>query len=180
VIIVPQILSYFGYYSGIYTADMWGKWGMIYLGPPLYLSTVNAGLILGAVVFMILVNWRYFRETLRAAFSGKTPQTEMSYRLAYILFIIGSVGLVTLFVVSNVEIRDAIIGWGLVLFQVIAMIRVRAYTANIEFLRGAPYLKLWPGFEYMPGAPETPAGKLFIATHTFRWVQELMYMDHIM
>ena len=168
-IVLPQVLSYLGYYSGIYTADMWGKWGQIWLGEPLYLTTVNAGMVLGIVVFMVLVNWRYFIGTLKSALGGKTPSSEVSYGLAYVLFLVGSIGLIALFVTTAVEPGDALLGYLLIIFQAVAMIRLRSYTANIQFLRGAPYLKPWPGFASVPGAPQTPAGKLFITTHTFRW-----------
>lgn len=168
-IILPQILSYFGYYGGIETGDIWGKWGQIHLAEPLYLSTVNAGMILGIVVFMVLVNWRYFLGTLRSAFGGETPSSEVSYGLAYVLFVVGSIGLIALFITTAVEPGDALIGYGVILFQVVAMIRLRAYTANIQFLRGAPYMRPYPGFDSMPGGADTPGGKLFITTHTFRW-----------
>jgi len=171
VMLLPQILSYFGFYTGIYTANIWGKWWMIEHGPPFYYETISAGMALGVLVFFILINWRYFASTIRHAIGGrseKVPEGEVSYRLAYILVIIGAIGLISLFIISNVEPVDAVIGLAIIWLQVVVLTRVRAYTANMTFLRGAHFWKPFAG-DTMPPAPQYPAGKLFIISHTCRW-----------
>lgn len=167
-ILLPQILSYFGYYSGIYTAGIWDKWSMIHNGPPLYVSTIEAGMLLGIVVFMILVNWRYFLGTLRSTLGGKTPSGEVSYVLAYLIFIIGSIALIALFITSAVEPLDAMLGYFIIIVQLVAMIRTRAYAGSFSAARSAHYLKPFWG-DTIPAAPALSAGKLFISSHTYTW-----------
>lgn len=171
VVILPQILSYFGYYTGIYAAGIWSKWWMIFHTPPLYLEVVSAGMALGILVFMIAVNWKYFAGTVKALASGSGPGVapgEVSYRLAYLMMLIGALGLIALFMMSNVEPQDAVIGLLIITLQVVVLTRARAYAANITFLRGAHFWKPFAG-DTMPAAPQYPAGKLFIISHTCRW-----------
>lgn len=171
-VILPQILAYFGYYTGIFSdTGGWSKWWMIYYGPPFYWEVVSAGMALGILVFMILVNWRYLWGTIKAAISGGGPGVapgEVSYRLAYVLIALGAVGLILLFIASNVEPQDAVLGLLIIWLQVVVLTRARAYTANITFLRGAYYWKPFVGNTFPP-APQYPAGKLFIISHTCRW-----------
>jgi len=168
VLLTPQLLSYFGFYTGIYAQGMGGKASMIYHGSPLYLEDVCTGMGLGILVFLILINWKYFVETIKLAISGKTPEGEASYRVGYGLIILGAVGLLAEFIVSKVEPFDAILGVLIITLQVIVMTRLRAYTANITFYRGEPFFKPFWG-DKMPPAPQFPAGKLFIGTHVTRW-----------
>ncbi|MCS7105338.1 MAG: OPT/YSL family transporter [Thermofilaceae archaeon] len=167
--LVPQVLSYFGYYTGIYAAGIWSKWWMIYYGEPFYWEVISAGMALGILVFMILVNWKYFAGTLKGlAGGGSAAPGEVSYRLAYLLIAVGAIGLIVLFIMSNVEPQDAVLGLLIIMMQVIVLTRARAYTANITFLRGAYFWKPFVG-DTLPAAPQYPAGKLFIISHTCRW-----------
>jgi hypothetical protein len=166
-IILPQILTYFGYYSGIFTQSIWGKQGMIYFGDPLWVDTVCHGVALGILVFMILINYKYFANTIKQAM-GSTPASEVSYKLAYLLVAIGAVGLIALFAASGVDLVDAVLGLIIIWMQLIVLTRARAYSANIIFMRSSYYFKPFWG-PTMPPAPEFPAGKLFIETHTHRW-----------
>ncbi len=166
--ILPQILSYFGYYSGIYTGGIWDKQGMIYFADPLWVDTFSHGIGLGILVFMVLINWKYFATTIKQAASGETPATDVSYRLGYLLVAVGAIGLIALFVVTGVDIGDSILGLLIILLQLIVLTRARAYAANIAFFRGSYFTKHFWG-PTMPPAPEFPAGKLFISTHTHRW-----------
>lgn len=172
VTLIPQVLSYFGFYTGIYTTGIWGKWWMIEHGEPFYFEVVSAGMALGILVFFILINWRYFLQTIRLAATGhsgeRVPEGEVSYRLAYILVVIGAIGLIALFMASNVEPVDSVIGLAIIWMQVVVLTRLRAYTANISFLRGAHFWKPFAG-DTLPAAPQYPAGKLFIISHTCRW-----------
>jgi len=167
-VMLPQILSYFGYYSGIYTGGIWDKFGMIYFGDPLWVDTFSTGIGLGILVFMVLINWKYFATTIKQAASGETPATDVSYRIGYLLVAVGAIGLIALFVVTGVEIGDSILGLLIILLQLIVLTRARAYAANIAFFRGSYFTKHFWG-PTMPPAPEFPAGKLFMSTHTHRW-----------
>lgn len=170
-IILPQILSYFGYYSGIYTYTSWcgwTKWGMIYYGEPLYLKLVQHGMIVGIAVFMILVNWKYFATTIKQALSKQTPATDVSYILGYLFTIVGAIGLIALFMVSGVEFLDAMGGLVIIFMISVVLARVRSYSAHILQVTGEAYFKPFWG-ETMPAAPDFPAGKLFIGTHVCRW-----------
>ena len=170
-IILPQIMSYFGYYSGIYeytTWCGWTKWGMIYDGDPLYLKDFQHGMIVGILVFMILVNWRYFATTIRQALSRETPVADISYGLGYLFILVGAIGLIGLFVATGVEFLDAIGGLLIVFMITVVLARIRSYAAHILQVTGETYFKPFWGPE-LPPAPEIPAGKLFIGTHVCRW-----------
>jgi len=170
-ILLPQILSYFGYYSGIYTYTTWcgwTKWGMIYYGEPLYLTIVQWGMMLGILFFMVLINWRYFATTIRQALSKQTPATDVSYGLGYLFILIGAIGLIAEYAASGVEVPDAIGGLLIVFLMTIVFARTRAYAAHIMACDGEIYFKPFWGPE-MPPAPEFPAGKLFMGTHVCRW-----------
>jgi hypothetical protein len=170
-IILPQILSYFGYYSGIYeytTWCGWTKWGMIYYGDPLYLKLVQHGMIVGILIFMILINWKYFLNTIKQAISRKTPATEVSYGLGYLFVLLGAIGLVALFMATGVEFLDSLGGLFIIFMITVVLARVRSYAAHILQVTGEVYFKPFWG-PTMPPAPEFPAGKLFIGTHVCRW-----------
>jgi len=170
-IILPQILSYFGYYSGLYEYTPWcgwTKWGMIYYGDPLHIKDFQQGMIVGILIFMILLHWRYFATTIKQAFTRRTPATEVSYTLGYIFIIVGAIGLIILFIISGVEPVDAVVGLLIIFMITIVLARIRSYAAHILHVTGEGYFKpLWG--PTMPPAPEFPAGKLFIGTHVCRW-----------
>jgi len=170
-IILPQILSYFGYYSGIYeytTWCGWTKWGLVYYGEPLYLKLVQHGMVVGILLFMVLVNWKYFATTIKQATSRQTPATDVSYGLGYLFIVVGAVGLIALFMVTGVEALDAIGGLLIVFMITVVLARVRSYAGHILQITGEAYFKPFWGPEMPPG-PEFPAGKLFIGTHVCRW-----------
>jgi len=166
-ILLPQMLSYFGYYSGIFVAGQWSKWVMINYGDPLHLRDICSGMFLGVFAIMFVVQWRYFAGTFKKA-REKIAPGDVSYSLGYTLFIIGAIGLIALFAASGVELQDALLGLLVIFIQVTSQTRVRAYVASQDILRGETYLKPFWG-PTMPPAPEFPAGKLFIGTHTNRW-----------
>jgi hypothetical protein len=168
ILLAPQILSYFGFYTGIYNTGYWGKWGMVYHGSPLYAEEISTGMALGILVFLIVINWKYFVQTIKIAISDKPPEGEVSYRLGYGLVLLGAIGLVVEFILSKVEPFDAFLGLLVILLQVIVLTRLRAYTAFITFLRGTSFYKPFWG-DTMPPAPQFPAGKLFMESHTARW-----------
>lgn len=168
VVLAPQVLSYFGFYTGIYSGGIWDKDGMVYHGYPLYAEEISTGMGLGILVFLIIINWKYFVQTIKIAISDKPPEGEVSYRVGYGLVLIGALGLLAEFIASNVEPFDAILGLLIIMLQVIVLTRLRAYTAFITFFRGESFYKPFWG-DTMPPAPQFPAGKLFIETHTSRW-----------
>ncbi len=169
-VIAPQILSYFGYYPGLLTveANPWTKWSSVFNGPPLQLDSMMHGMVLGIFILIFLPNWKYFVSSIRSAISRKTEPGEVSYTMGYGLMLAGSLALVVLFFVSGVEFIDSILGVIVVGLQFLVCARMRAYTANAQFVRGIPYMK-WLWGETMPAAPLFPQGKLFLASHVSRW-----------
>lgn len=168
VILAPQILSYFGFYTGIYARSTGDKISMIFFGPPLYVQAIANGMILGIFVFLILLNWKYFVETIKLAISEKTQEGEVSYKVGYGLIILGAIGLLALFMVSGVELFDAILGLIIIIVLTLSFTRARAYTAVVPRTRGIAFFKPFWG-DTMPPAPQYPAGKLFICSHVSRW-----------
>jgi hypothetical protein len=173
VVLLPQLLSYFGFYSGIFSQGSWGKLSMIYTGPPLYVSYISAGMFLGVLVFLILINWKYFVELVKLAISGKAPEAgEISPRLGFGLLLLGGIGMFIEFVISNVMPFDAIIGLLIMLLFVIVNARLRAYVANVDTwevdLGGPPFLKPFWGDTISP-CPNAPAGRVFLSAFLTRF-----------
>jgi len=164
--LAPQIAAYLGYYSGIFTADFWGKHGMIFFGEPILVNAIHQGLGVGIVVFMILLNWRYFADTIKRAVTRKTEPGEVSYSLGYLLLLVGGIGLVVLFLISGVGVVDAVTSIFIVItIQCLANARAHSHLGFQPMMfRGHWFQKLLWGPE-MPWAPEFPADKLFVSAH---------------
>jgi hypothetical protein len=164
---IPYVLFYIGYYPGIFTIGA-GKTGMIFWSAPYHLFTIVQGFALGIFVFLILVNWRYFVETIKLAISDKPPEGELSYRTAYGLMLLGAIGWLILFVLSKVNFPIAFLGLLIVTLQAITMTRMRAYAGAVARVQGVYFWKPFLG-DTVPPAPQVNGGQLFMVSHTCRW-----------
>jgi len=165
--LVPYVLFYMGYYPSIFTVGV-DKNALIFTSPPYHLLTIVHGYALGIFVLLILVNWRYFVETIKYAISDKPPEGELSYRMAYGLMLLGAVGWLILFVLSKVDFPLAFLGLLIITLQAIVMTRMRAYTGGLARIQGVYFWKPFLG-DTVPPAPQVNGGQLFIVSHTCRW-----------
>ncbi|RLG80977.1 MAG: hypothetical protein DRO40_10360 [Thermoprotei archaeon] len=162
--LIPQILFYFGYYSGITTASPGGRYWMIQRQDPLKIRGVHIGMIIGTIVFHIVMNWRYYLDTIKYAISGETPEGEVSYRVAYSLIIIGAIGLIIIFSMSN--IRPWVAAYAVIVLWLLttAMAQSRGYSAMGPLTQGRAFMK-WIWGEYMEPAPHCSAEQLFLGSY---------------
>jgi len=165
--LIPYVLYYMGFYSGLFQVGA-NKFGMLWTSPPYHLLTIVHGYALGLFIFLVLVNWKYFLETIKLAISDKPPEGELSYRTAYSLMLLGAVGWLILFVLSKVDFPIAFLGLLIVTFQVIIMTRMRAYTGALTRIEGVYFWKPFLG-DTVPPAPQVNGGQLFIVSHTCYW-----------
>jgi len=113
-IIIPQILYYFGYYSGALAAgSTWDKTTMIMTGEPLKLGAFSAvGMLFSLFAIHIVVNWRYLVGTLKTALGmtsvGLEEQARI-LRIAYILLPVGLVGVLGLLGISGIGLAAGIV-----------------------------------------------------------------------
>ncbi|MGC8935222.1 MAG: DUF6785 family protein [Thermoproteota archaeon] len=165
--LVPYVLYYMGFYSGLFSVGA-NKFGMLWTSPPYHLLTIVHGYALGLFIFLLLINWKYFLETIKAAVSDRPPEGELSLRVAYVLMFLGAVGWLILFVLSKVDFLVAILGLLIITLQSIVMTRMRAYAGAITRIEGVYFWKPFLG-DTMPPAPKYPGGTLFIVSHTSYW-----------
>ena len=170
--LLPQILYYFGYYSGITTANVWSKADLIRRYDPLKVQAVFVGMAAGCVVFYVFLHYRYFVDTIRSAVSGKAPEGEISYRWAYLLILIGFIGLVAIFSMNNV--RPWVATWAVVVIwiQITLTAQARAYSSVAPWLRGRAFFK-WIWGETMQPAPYCTAEQLWLNSYMNRWATGL-------
>jgi len=131
--ILPQVLYYFGYYSGALKTDFWGKAWMVPRGEPLKLNAFGGmGLFPGVVIFNILLNWRYFADAFKYAFKGGDVELSKEYRVGFLFIVISLIVLIPFLIASNLTIASAI-----VLLWV-------TFIASVGFARGHVYASLGP------------------------------------
>jgi len=168
VFILPQILSYFGYYEGIYAVDDIGKRNIIFGQPPLSLRNVASGMLAGITIFLLVFRWRYFLNSLRSAFAKKDKGGEQ-YLLGWVMFIVGAVALAALMYASGVEFRDSFVLVFIVLLYTVAVANMRSFSGLWKLENcSETYWRVFWGPPNMPAAPDMPAGKLFALAHTNR------------
>ena len=166
--IIPQILYYFGYYSGLPTGSYTGKSGLIHRYPPLKTYAMFFGGVIGCVVFHVLLHWRYYADTIKSAISGKYPEGEISYRWAYAMILIGFIGLIAIFMATGVSLPIAAYTCFVVWVQMTAWAQSRGYTSIGPRLRGRGFYK-WIWGETIPPAPQCGGEKLFVLAYVNRW-----------
>jgi len=94
IMIIVQIAWTMGYYTGIEAPGTipWTKRDRFGMEPPLKLFAFGLnGMVLGIAVFSILINWRYFTDTIRMAIKGggrEEANEPQSYRMAYLTLIV--------------------------------------------------------------------------------------------
>lgn len=120
-VILSQIAYFFGYYTGTIDTPGCGRvWcGEISLsyGEPFKWTAVLIGGIWGLTIFLLAMDWRYIRDTLRAAF-GKMDapmraefekDEPLSYRSTYILLTSSFIAAVVICMVSGINPISAIL-----------------------------------------------------------------------
>ena len=121
VAIVEQIAYYRGYYSGILQQTSSGKRALLGGYPPMkmFLVYFTAGMTI--ILFWMIVNWRYFVDTIKAAIRGPTKEEWereiMPYRLAWTLFIVSGFLLVALLYAAGCSLRGSfliVLSWFLI------------------------------------------------------------------
>ncbi|RLE37427.1 hypothetical protein DRJ17_06640 [Candidatus Woesearchaeota archaeon] len=166
-LILPQILYYFGYYSGIFTATTGGKNSLVQRQDPLKLNAMDVGMAIGIFLFHFIANWRYYLDTLKRI-KEKVAPGDIPYLWGYLLAIVGALGLVALFVASGVRPWVALWAVIVVWFQFTVFTRGHAYTAAGPIIRGRTFFK-WIWGETMQPAPRCTAEQLFLGTQV-NWV----------
>ena len=127
---VPNILVTMGYPSAWHGHDIMRRW------PFNFAALVHGGMLPGMLLFWLFVNRRYIINTLRAAF-GKAPpefkemekEEPMSYRMAYITFIVTFLLMIAFVMplVTRLDIALVVVGGALLVDGFIRM-RLYAYT----------------------------------------------------
>ncbi|MGC9086558.1 MAG: DUF6785 family protein [Thermoproteota archaeon] len=164
--LIPYILFYLGYYPSI--LQIGGSKGVIQTQPPYYLLTIAHGIFLGVFVFLIAINWKYFLQAIKLAISDKTPEGEVSYRVAFAMILLGAIGWLILFTLSTGNFLMTFLALIIVTLQTVTMIRLRAYTSQAPPVRGIPFWKIFLPPTTAP-APEMPGWQLFLVSHTQMW-----------
>jgi hypothetical protein len=171
-ILLPQICAYMGYYTGIFTQGsgtkaFWIDWDIS--RGPLGLGLVAFGMWLGIFVFMFVFNWRYFADAVKATMRPRSVG-DVSYKLAWALFIIGFIGWTLLMYASTgFTFLDHVLYMFLIIMLVTTMVAYAwSYTGLIWRTKAHPYWKPFAG-DTIPPAPQVPAGKFWCIAHTARW-----------
>jgi len=100
--ILEQVAFYMGYYTGIFstggTCRLWYTTNAIATTPPFGWTYVSGvGGVLGITVFSLLLRRSYLAETLKSALGRASKLSDyeknepMTYRMAYIIFIMGCI-----------------------------------------------------------------------------------------
>jgi len=119
--ILLQIAYYMGYYTGMLSTSgscrqLWGGPNSTFLSPPFGWDYVSGiGGMLGITVFAIYLRRSYLMETFKLAMGRTSKLSEieknepMTYRMAYIMFIVGSILMVLLLVSAGIELAAALV-----------------------------------------------------------------------
>jgi len=171
-VLAPQILAYMGFYSGIFgiavgSKRFWINWDVT--RGPVALYLVSHGMWLGIFVFMFVFNWRYFADAVKATMRPRSVG-DVSYKLAWALFIIGFIGWTLLMYASTgFTFLDHVLYMFLIIMLVTTMVAYAwSYTGLIWRTKAHPYWKPFAG-DQIPPAPQVPAGKFWCIAHTARW-----------
>lgn len=159
-LVLVQAAYMMGYYTGAETAGGCGRgWCADYSGlkaPPFkFMAVSEVGGLIGLTIFTLWLSRSYLVETMRAAF-GSMPREAvedlerneaMSYRLIWMLVILGFFGTVAFYAVMGLGIAAAIL-MPLTLF-VFLFAESRIYGLSGGYMRGwdtgmAFYRLLWP------------------------------------
>jgi hypothetical protein len=104
------VAYYMGYYSGLTQLTFCGRSACPvgpYSAPPLRFESIVIGVVLGFLVMSILQYRRYISETLRIAFRKERtvePEKEpMSYRSAWIMFIVSFVAMIIFLMYAGIS-----------------------------------------------------------------------------
>ena len=151
----------FGYYTGMLQIGFCGRnWctPTPYHDPPLYFAVINTGCVLGFFVITIVLQRKYIAETLRAMFSksreAETAGEPMSYRSAWIMFIVSFIAMMAFFMYTGLNpwLSFAIILSGMISWFVAAQIWGRAGvywdSPCYNFTPGFVRLLVYPTMEF--------------------------------
>jgi hypothetical protein len=178
-LILSQIAYYFGYYTGTINTPGCGRvWcGEVSLsyGEPFKWTAVLIGGIWGLTIFLLAINWRYIRDTLRVAFGRMNPSAKaefekdepLSYRSTYVLLIGLFIAAVVICMVSGINPISAIL-------TPINMIVLWLASMRFIGLAGIYYRKTDKGYALhrlllWPRAPEVPDRDFVLSAHFNTW-----------
>jgi hypothetical protein len=136
-LLIPQILYYFGYYSGLLAVvGGWGKLSAILHDEPLKLGAVSFGMSIGVFLFYIAFRVRYLGDTLKAAF-GKIGSVSSSssisieeaklYKMAWIILPVTFIIMLIMWMYSGLSFPAALLLQITIIMGVLVFVRSRSY-----------------------------------------------------
>ena len=131
-LILPQLLYNFGYYSGMLAAvGGWAKLSAVLHDPPLKLGAVAFGMSIGIFLFYVVFRVRYFGETLSLAFggssSGVSKEESTMYKIAWPTLIITFIIMLAMWMASGLGFAAALMLQITLVMGVIVFARSRSY-----------------------------------------------------
>jgi len=183
ILIVMQITYALGYYSGITGLAGCGKvWcgdSSPSYGPPLKVTPMVIGGIWGISIFLLVLSWRYLRDTLNAAL-GKMGQQRasfekdepMSYRGIYIFFIAVFIATMIDCMIMGMSLVSAVLTVINVSMLWFAMMRVLGLTG--VYYRKAEKGGIMHRLLLWPSAPEDYKTNInyLMSAHINMWVAD--------
>lgn len=120
-IVLTQIAHFFGYYTGTINTPGCGRvWcGEVSLsyGEPFKWTSILVGGMWSLAMFLLVLNWRYIRDTFRAALGRMNSSVRvefekdepMSYRSIYLLLMVSFTAAVAMCMISGINFVSAVL-----------------------------------------------------------------------
>jgi hypothetical protein len=120
-LILIQVVVYMGYYTGITGISgcgrIWCGESSVCYGPPLKLTPVTIGAVWGLSVFILILSWRYIRDTVNAALGRMEPSRRaefeknepMSYRAIWLFFVLVFIATMVACMVMGMSLASALL-----------------------------------------------------------------------
>jgi len=120
-VILSQVAYMFGYYTAIPETPGCGRvWCgdiSISYGEPFKWTSVLIGGMWSLAIFLLVLNWRYIRDTLRAAFGGMSPgeraefekNEPVSYRTTYLMITVFFVAAIAVYAVCDINLLSGLL-----------------------------------------------------------------------
>ncbi|RLE93222.1 MAG: hypothetical protein DRN04_07810 [Thermoprotei archaeon] len=156
-VILPQIAYTMGYYSGIPAlADSYARCDLIGRQDPLKLHALaGVGMFLGVFLWPLLLNWKWYVDTLKKAFKGNPVEEiregKIGYSFSYTLLAVTFLAAVGLMAVAGAAVYAA--AWLFIAVIIHSVVMARQYAeAGVAFsggwwgtLQALTYHVLYPG-----------------------------------